>query len=59
MVLWIWGGIQSAVENQAGLSGVEAAGATIGTGIGVTLLIFMWLFGAIILGIMTLLTRPR
>ena len=59
MVLWIWGGTQSAVETQAGLSGAEAAGAAIGTGIGVTLLIFIWLIGAIILGLMALLTRPK
>lgn len=56
MVLWIWAGTQGAVESQAGLSG---AGAAIGTGIGVTLLIFVWLIGAIILGIMALLTRPK
>jgi len=59
MVLWIWGGTQSAVQTQSGLSGAEAAGAAIGTGIGVTLLIFIWLIGAIILGLMALLTRPK
>jgi len=59
MVAWIWGGTQSAVDSQAGLSGAEAAGAAIGTGIGVTLLIFIWLIGAVILGIMALLTRPK
>lgn len=59
MVLWIWGGTQGAVQSQAGMSGAEAAGAAIGTGIGVTLLIFVWLIGAIILGIMALLTRPK
>lgn len=58
MALWIWGGTQSAVKSQAGLSGAEAAGAAIGTGIGVTLLIFIWLTGATILGLMALLTRP-
>lgn len=59
MVLWIWGGTKSAVETQAGLSGAEAAGAAIGTGLGVTFLIFIWLIGAIILGLMALLTRPK
>lgn len=59
MVLWIWGGTQSAVETSSGLSGAEAAGAAIGTGIGVTLLVMIWLVGAIILGLMALLTRPK
>lgn len=59
MVLWIWVGTQGAVESQSGLSGAEAAGAAIGTGIGFTFLIFVWLIGAIILGIMALLTRPK
>lgn len=59
MIVWIWGGTQNAVETSEGLSGAEAAGAAIGTGIGVTLLIFVWLIGAIILGLMALLTRPK
>lgn len=59
MLLWIWGGTKSATESSAGLSGAEAAGAAIGTGIGVTILVFIWLIGAVILGIMALLTRPK
>ena len=59
MLFSIWTGTQTAVEGQAGLSGAEAAGAAIGTGIGVTLLVFIWLIGAVILGIMALLTRPK
>lgn len=59
MVFWLWAGSRVAVESQAGLSGAEATGAAIGTGIGVTLLIFIWLIGVIILGIMALLTRPK
>lgn len=59
MSLSIWAGTQSAVEGQAGLSGAEAAGHAIGTGIGVTLLVIMWLTGTVILGIMALLTRPK
>lgn len=59
MVLWIWGGTQAAVESQAGMSGAEAAGAAIGTGLGITILVFVWLIGAVILGIMSLLTRPK
>ena len=59
MVLWIWGGTQSAVETSQGLSGSEAAGAAIGTGIGVTILVIIWLIGAILLGIMAMLTKPK
>lgn len=59
MVLWIWGGTQNAVETSQGLTGAEAAGAAIGTGIGVTLLVMIWVIGAIILGLMALLTRPK
>ena len=55
MIVWILVGTQSAVETQAGLSGAEAVGAAIGTGIGVTLVIFIWLIGAIILGLMALI----
>ncbi|WP_321504786.1 zinc ribbon domain-containing protein [Breoghania sp.] len=59
MVVWIWGGTQSAVESSKGLSGAEAAGAAIGTGLGITLLVIIWLIGAILLGLMALLTRPK
>lgn len=59
MVIWIWGGTQSAVETSQGLSGAEAAGAAIGTGIGFTLLVIIWLIGTILLGIMSMLTRPK
>lgn len=59
MVAWIWGGTQSAVSAQKGLSGAEAAGAAIGTGLGVTMLVMVWLIGAVIFGLMAMLTRPR
>lgn len=59
MVWSIWVGTQGAVESQKGLSGAEAAGAAIGTGLGVTLLLMIWVIGAVILGLMALLTRPR
>ena len=59
MVLWIWGGTKAAIEGQQAMTGAEAAGAAIGTGIGVTMLIVLWLIGAVILGLMALLTRPK
>lgn len=59
MALFIWAGMQVASEGQAGLSGSEAAGAAIGAGIGFTFIVFVWLIGVVILGIMALLTRPK
>ena len=59
MVLWIWGGMSNNMEKIDSMSGAERAGAQIGTGIGVMLLITIWVFGVVILGIMALLTRPR
>jgi len=59
MILWIWAGMNVAVEGQEGLSGAESAGAAIGAGLGITMIIFVWIFGVIILGIMALLTRPK
>lgn len=37
----------------------ESAGAAIGKGIGAALLLFIWVAGAVILGLLTLLTRPK
>ena len=59
MALWIFSGTQSAFGYQTDLWVAEALGVSIGTGIGVTMLIFIWLIGAIILGMMALLTRPK
>ena len=59
MVAWIWGGGGDAIQSTKTLSGAEQVGAAIGTGIGITVLVIIWLIGAIILGIMSLLTRPK
>lgn len=60
MLIWLVGGVGGAAK-QVGKAGSEAAqaGAAIGTGIGAMLIIFLWAGGAIILGILTLLTRPK
>lgn len=60
MLVWLVGGVGSASQavNQAH-SQAERAGAAIGTGIGAMLIIFLWVAGAVVLGIMTLLTRPK
>ena len=59
MVAWIWSGGGDAIETTKTLTGAEQAGAAIGAGIGITVLVIIWLIGAIILGIMSLLTRPK
>ncbi len=59
MAVWIYGGGKATVEQGEGLSGAEAVGHAIGTGIGMTALIILWLIGSVILGIMALLTRPK
>jgi hypothetical protein len=59
MIVSIWGGTKSAVEGQQAMTGAEAAGAAIGTGIGVGILLIIWVIGAVILGLMALLTRPK
>ncbi len=60
MLVWFIGGMASAsksIENAT--TEAEQAGATIGTGLGAMFIIFSWVVGAIILGIMTLLTRAK
>lgn len=59
MALWIYGGTSSAIESSKGLTGAEQAGAAIGTGIGVAMILTLWVIGGVILGLMALLTRPK
>ena len=59
MALWLYGGTQAAMEGSEALTGAEQVGAAIGTGLGVTLILAIWFFGAILLGLMALITRPR
>ncbi|MGX7666062.1 hypothetical protein [Flavobacterium pedocola] len=60
MLLWFITGVGSAAQTVDGAaSEAEQAGAAIGTGIGAMLIITIWVFGDLILGIMTLLTRPK
>lgn len=51
------GGASETIDSSA--TSVERAGATIGTGIGAAFLLFIWVAGAVILGLLTLLTRPK
>jgi hypothetical protein len=59
MALWMFGGMQSASEMQAGMEGAEAVGAAIGTGLGAALISGVWFGGFVILGILVLVTRPK
>ncbi len=60
MLLWFLSGINVATEGITNsVSDAEKAGATIGSGIGIMFIIFVWTAGTILLGIFTLLTRPR
>jgi len=59
MILWIWAAVKGSSETMQSMSGSEQVGAQIGTGIGITMLVVIWVFGDVILGLMALLTRPR
>ena len=58
MIIWIFAGFNSATDGMENMTDAEAAGAAIGTGIGVTLLVIIWVVGDIILGLFYLFTRP-
>lgn len=58
-VLWIVFGIQGATEGIEQMNEYEAAGTAIGTGIGVTMILILWVIGDIITGLLALLTRPK
>jgi hypothetical protein len=60
MLLWMIVGVGGAAEtiDTAG-SSAEKAGAAIGTGIGAMMIIFVWVAGDVVLGLMTLLTRAK
>lgn len=60
MAIWFIGGMTSASQSISETTNdAEQAGAVIGTGLGAMMIIFLWVTGTIILGIMTLLTRPK
>jgi hypothetical protein len=59
MLLWVVSGFNASTEKMAGLSGSEHAGAAIGTGIGIVLLMLLWAIGDVILGMLVLFTRPK
>lgn len=60
MALWVYLGITGASTRIAPIqSGAERAAATIGSGIGLSLVLIIWVIGTAILGTMMLFTRGR
>lgn len=51
------GGASQSIENAT--SEAAKTGATIGTGLGAMFLIVIWAAGALVLGLMTLFTKPK
>ena len=53
-------GMNGATESMnAAMSEAEKAGAAIGTGLGAAMILSIWVFGDIILGLFVLFTRPK
>lgn len=59
MTLWTIGGMNVATKGMDAMHGAEKTGAAIGTGIGMAILIAIWVFGDIVLGLFVFLTRPK
>jgi hypothetical protein len=54
MVIWVWGGLNATVGQEGNLGTAES----IGVGIGITMIVFVWVLGDIILGLFYFFTRP-
>jgi amino acid transporter len=59
MVFWFVTGIGAATEGIEAMSEAEQAGTAIGAGIGAAMILGIWVFGDIILGLFVLFTRPK
>lgn len=59
MLIWMVAGMNKATSGMDKLTSAEQAGAAIGTGIGAMIIMAIWFFGAVILGLFVLLTRPK
>lgn len=58
MVMWLFAvGDHSSGVIATSQSEAERAGAAIGTGIGIMMILFVWCIGAVITGLLALLTR--
>lgn len=59
MLVWLVTGFNAATSDMNTLNGAEQAGAAIGTGIGMAMVLTVWVLGSIILGLFVILTRPK
>ena len=59
MIVWLIGGVGSATEGMDTMTEAEKAGTTVGAGIGMMMIMTMWVIGDIILGLFVLFTRPK
>lgn len=60
MIVWLVAGMNAVSEKTATLAtDAERAGAAIGTGLGITMILIIWVIGAVITGLFALLTRPK
>lgn len=59
MAYALFAGMGAATEGMEVMSEAERAGAAVGTGLGAMMLISIWVFGDIILGLFVLFTRPK
>lgn len=60
MIFWLVGGTMSASETYSTATSEAArAGAAIGTGLGISMILTLWVIGDILIGIFVFLTRPK
>ncbi|MFN3575517.1 MAG: hypothetical protein ACK4TJ_00810 [Tabrizicola sp.] len=60
MALWLFSAFQiSSDQIAAATSGAQRAGATIGTGLATGIILTIWMAGAVILGLLVLLTPSK
>lgn len=60
MLWWMVAGMSGAAKVSAtAVSEAEKAGAAVGTGIGFIMIVFIWVLGDIITGLLALMTRPK
>lgn len=58
MLLWVITGLNNVSEIET-TSELEQAGVALGAGLGVTMILVLWVVGDIITGLFALLTRPK
>ncbi len=59
MLVWVVSGLGNVSQGFDQLSSDQQAAAAVGTGIGVMLIMTIWMIGGVILGLFVLFTRPK